>query len=480
MVPALLLLAALPLLAPPVQERDLEVTARLSPTGGLRLEVDLRGEPYTGTAFLLGSLHPDLEGITEVGEIGPLLPSFSPESLHVVDGEVRLQVPPPILGRRMHLFLLGPGPSMSRILHLGGFGARQGRYDPRRIAVFANAARQQSLTVADEYMRRREIPDENLFVVELNDHTPNQAFLSVTEFDARLQPLLDRLPEHLDLIAITWTWPYRVVDLDDTRRQMSMTSAFLFGTKPDHLVPLPQGHECVTPASLPPSPLFHDDRRAYGAHGLPRPTMMLAGRTTAEALALVERGVAADGSAPMFRGYLVRADPIRSIPREEDMQRAEELWNPEPDVALDPFVIGGTPHPVGQDLMLYQTGDFVVEDVHANGFLPGAAADHLTSFGGALSPVPGQMSVFAWLEAGATGSYGTIREPCNFDLKFPRTTVFLERYLAGETLGEAYVKSVAFPQEGLFVGDPAACPYCPRSEGLDLATRDGLGAPSLR
>ena len=57
-------------------------------------------------------------------------------------------------------------------------------------------------------------------------------------------------------------------------------------------------------------------------------------------------------------------------------------------------------------------------------------ADHLTSAGGKL--VNGkQMSALRWLEAGATGSFGTVVEPCNFPHKFPNPVVAMEHYLNG-------------------------------------------------
>ena len=64
------------------------------------------------------------------------------------------------------------------------------------------------------------------------------------------------------------------------------------------------------------------------------------------------------------------------------------------------------------------------------------------------------------LSAGATGSYGTVREPCNLLQKFPDVVRVLRHYVHGETLIEAYWKSVAWPGEGLFVGEPLACPWC--------------------
>jgi uncharacterized protein (TIGR03790 family) len=69
------------------------------------------------------------------------------------------------------------------------------------------------------------------------------------------------------------------------------------------------------------------------------------------------------------------------------------------------------------------------------------------------------MSVLRWIEAGATGSYGTVVEPCNFTAKFPNVGLLMRRYLAGETLIEAYWKSVAMPGQGVFIGEPLAAPY---------------------
>ena len=90
---------------------------------------------------------------------------------------------------------------------------------------------------------------------------------------------------------------------------------------------------------------------------------------------------------------------------------------------------------------------------------PGAVADHLTSYGGVLPSGNGQMPATEWLKAGATASYGTVEEPCAYTRKFPEVSVLLEHYLRGATVIEAYWKSVAWPGQGLFVGDPLARPW---------------------
>ena len=105
--------------------------------------------------------------------------------------------------------------------------------------------------------------------------------------------------------------------------------------------------------------------------------------------------------------------------------------------------------------LFYFTGRQRVADVDTLRFRAGAIADHLTSSGGELIESP-QMSSLAWLDAGATASFGTVVEPCAFPQKFPQPAIVMRRYLGGETLIEAYWKSVASPSQGVFIGEPLA------------------------
>ena len=47
----------------------------------------------------------------------------------------------------------------------------------------------------------------------------------------------------------------------------------------------------------------------------------------------------------------------------------------------------------------------------------------------------------------------------NFPAKFPQPSVVIAHYTRGERLIEAYWKSVAWPGQGLFVGEPLAAPF---------------------
>lgn len=186
-----------------------------------------------------------------------------------------------------------------------------------------------------------------------------------------------------------------------------------------------------------------------------RPAMSIAALNFAEAKALIDRGVQSDGTRPHGTAYLVESG--------DEARNVRALWY-ERLRAAQPSGIGVEIVHARDirdrgDILFYFIGATTVPELTTNRFLPGAMADHLTSFGGMLTADSGQMSSLRWLEAGATGSYGTVVEPCNFTGKFPNVVVAAGHYLAGETLIESYWKSVAMPGQGLFIGEPLAAPF---------------------
>ncbi|MFN4264396.1 MAG: TIGR03790 family protein, partial [Aquabacterium sp.] len=110
-------------------------------------------------------------------------------------------------------------------------------------------------------------------------------------------------------------------------------------------------------------------------------------------------------------------------------------------------------------VLMYLTGKDRVDGLNSVQFVPGALADHLTSYGGMLEGNHGQMTALSWIEAGATATYGTASEPCSHLQKFPHPQALLLFYLGGATAIEAYWKSVSWPQQGVFVGEPLAAPF---------------------
>lgn len=229
---------------------------------------------------------------------------------------------------------------------------------------------------------------------------------------------------------------------------MSVTSAFAFGFDERYCA-----KGCEPTAA---SPYFDSPSRApYTEHGL-RPAMLIAAPDLAAARALIARGVAADHTRPTGTAYLVVTDDRQRNQRTRRFGLARGLFDARHRVRIltAPGIVGRS------DVTFYFTGTRRVPYLDTLAFRPGALADHLTSSGGVLDGTR-QMSVLEWIAAGATGSYGTVVEPCNYPQKFPDPVVAMRHYLAGETLIEAYWKSVAWPGQGVFVGEPLARPYAP-------------------
>ncbi len=302
------------------------------------------------------------------------------------------------------------------------------------LGLIVNRRDRLSIQIAEYYQLRRNIPPENVIWVEFD---PGQTVMSPDAFAALYETVRSQTPSQVQAYALTWAAPYRV-------GCMSITAAFTFGFDESFCA------EGCSPTAV--SPYFNRDRLPHDL-GL-RPTMALATTTLDEARALIERGIAADGSAPQGTAYLMETgDGARNV-RSPDYPVIQSQLGPwfEIQVVKDDQLIGR------DDVMFYFTGLTQVQAIATNQYLPGAVADHLTSFGGQLTD-SGQMSSLRWLEVGATGSYGTVVEPCNFPQKFPHPGVLMAHYLNGDTLIEAYWKSVLMPGQGIFIGEPLARPF---------------------
>jgi len=75
-----------------------------------------------------------------------------------------------------------------------------------------------------------------------------------------------------------------------------------------------------------------------------------------------------------------------------------------------------------------------------------------------------------WLAAGATASDGTVGEPGGYTTKFPGHADLLHHCFRGETIIEAYWKSVAMAGEGWFIGETRASPWDEDEVDRDVAT----------
>lgn len=307
---------------------------------------------------------------------------------------------------------------------------------PAQLGIVVNDAEPNSVEIGEYYRRARNIPAAN--VVHVNIPGKPQR-LSAADF-ARLRQQIDsRLGPAIDAVLMVWTAPF-AVDCN------GITAAYTLGH---------DAKQCAsTCAAGRPSAYFNAlSAQPFKDFGM-RLSMLMPTGSVEEAKALIDRGVAAGFRiAPATAYYLATSEQARNarvnlFPRPATLaSRKLTVKNLRAD-ALDG----------AQDIIIYQTGMARVDKLDTLGFLPGALADHLTSYGGELTG-SGQMSSLRWLQAGATASYGTVSEPCNHWQKFPHPSVLLKHYIGGATAIEAYWRSVAWPAQGVFIGEPLAAPY---------------------
>jgi uncharacterized protein (TIGR03790 family) len=306
---------------------------------------------------------------------------------------------------------------------------------PNELGVIYNRNDAASTRIARYYALRRSIPERNVVGLAV----PNRDSISRGELTALRAAMLETLPSDVQSLLLVWTRPYAV-------ECMSVTTAFAAGYRPDFCEP-----GCARTTSSP----------LYDSFGwLPAdtigwlPAMLLPSADETLAKAVIDRGVRADGTAPGGTVYLVRTQDAARNVRSAGFGEAEATLSGHVHVV-------DISTPVRQpltDILAYFTGAVWVEELPKLSFRPGAVADHLTSSGGRLDGT-GQMPALNWLRQGATASYGTVSEPCAYPGKFPDPQVLLDHYLRGDTLLEAYWKSVAMPGQGLFIGEPLARPY---------------------
>lgn len=307
---------------------------------------------------------------------------------------------------------------------------------PQHLALIVNDSDPLSRQIAEYYSARRLIPIRNIIHVQF---PAGASVMRPQDFEPLRAQIWQQTPKTVQAYVLTWTAPYRV-------GCMSITTALAAGFRKEFCA------SACKPTQT--SPYFDSaSHRPYDDFGW-RPSMMLAGTTLADVKALIDRGVAADGTHPPGTGYLLVSPDHARNTRARFYQGI--LLMQSDRFKLQMLQQGSLQH--HNDIMFYFTGLASVPDIETNTYLPGAIADHLTSAGGQLTD-SSQMSSLRWLEAGATGSYGSVTEPCNFVEKFPRPNLVIDRYLNGETLLEAYWKSVQWPGQGVFIGEPLAAPF---------------------
>ena len=337
------------------------------------------------------------------------------------------------------------------------------------VIVVVNQNSTNSVQLGNDYCEQRGVPPQNVF--RLTGWTNGVVVWSLDDFRTLLRdPLLAMLAgrgltHQAEYVLLSMDIPHTVADGNSYN---STTSALFYGFKTNTAAPLPP--ECLPPScSLPDA-----SSNSYAFSEMPFPearpntadtnsflATMLTDSNLAGADLILARGVASDSTFPTQAVYLAKTDFPAYTVRFVEFDNAILASRVRGDYSL---VWTNATYPYFSDLLGLLTGAPNIP-LPANGFVPGAMADCLTSYGGVIfADSNGQMTLLALLEAGATGSYGTITEPCNYLQKFPNPLDYFYQN-RGFCLAEAYYQSLQNPYQGLLVGEPLSSPFARRGTG---------------
>ena len=335
------------------------------------------------------------------------------------------------------------------------------------VAVVVNQASTNSVQLGNYYVEKRGVPPQNLIRINWSG---SRTEWTNTEFSSfLLTPLRTafnnrQLTNQVDYLVLSMDIPYRVVKNGSVN---STTSALFYGFKEDDGAPGPGvPASCSLPSTSASALAGSELPFRQVSPGSISPTNLLVTMITASNLALakltVDRGVAADGSFPGQTVYLGKGpDYARNIRYQIHdnavfENRVRGLLSIERTEATGPYGFGSI---FGFESGAYNYGIAQVS------FAPGAMADNLTSYGGLLFQDNGaQLNILGLTAAGATGSYGTVVEPCAYFEKFPSPMAYFYQ-ARGFNLAECYYSSLTNPYQGIVVGEPLAAPFALAGQG---------------
>ena len=336
--------------------------------------------------------------------------------------------------------------------HAGGSGLN--------VIVVANQNSSHSLQLANDYCERRGVPPQNLW--RMTGWTGGSINWQESDFENYLlTPLLTvisnrALTHQAMIVLLSMDIPYRVFNGDSDN---STTSALFYGFKTN----------TTPPAGLPDTCSLPDDStNSYAFSELPFPlaapqtastnaflAMMLTDTNLAQAETTLLRGAASDSSFPSETVYLEKTTDIDRNVRFVLFDNAIQESRARGDNAV---IRTNSDSTALIDALGLDTGLITFSLPGDGAFVPGAIADSLTSYAGDILENAGQTPLLAFLEAGASGSYGTVIEPCNYTYKFPDPMVYFFQN-RGFCLAEAYYQSLSNPYQGLMAGEPLSAPF---------------------
>jgi uncharacterized protein (TIGR03790 family) len=343
------------------------------------------------------------------------------------------------------------------------------------VVVVVNQNSTNSIQLGNYYCEKRQIPPQN--VLRTTWTGGNIEWNTVNFSNAIVNPLLAmlsarQLTNQIEYVVLSMDFPYRLTQVEAIGTNVffddpnSTTAALHYGFKAD----------TNTPCTMAPA----STSMYAGSEGIFRSTppisntnfsflvTMITSSNLAQAKMVVDQGVNSDSTFPTQTVYLGKStDPLRNV-RFVHFDNTVFDFRVRGNAAIQRTNVN-VPSGLGY-MRGYQNGE-AVTSVPPNSFAPGSIGDELTSYGGLLFENGGQTPLLAYLNAGATASYGTVTEPCNYFEKFPSPQAFFYQ-LRGFNVSEAYYQSVTNPYQGVVVGEPLSAPFARPASGTWVSPPD--------
>ncbi len=373
----------------------------------------------------------------------------------------------------------------------------RGGGSPEHTLLLADPTRPDAMYVANYYRAARDVPDEN--VLYIDPGAANYPTFVDQNLDMLFGTLAQRgLSDHIDVLLLMPSdsfyipAPGLVSDNCSPVTRFSISSAYITAFIADQVLG-GVSVELINRYYRGGAAVYYFSSNIRYAGGFPatppngKQYFLAAligytgerGNTVDEILANIDRSVAVDGTRPAGTFYFMETnDSARSDPRDGAFDNAVSLIQAEGWGAEHLFAV----LPAGRhDCLGIMTGAAnPAIDTTDMTILPGAFCDHLTSFA-ATFDTSSQTKLSRWIANGASGSHGTVQEPCNYPGKFPHPRVHVY-YVRGLSLGESVFRSLRYvPFQGLIYGDPLTRPfaYLPSVDVPDAPTQPVSGTVTL-
>ena len=236
-----------------------------------------------------------------------------------------------------------------------------GRITHKELGLVINTTDRYSVEVGEFYIKARGLNSAQVLRLQL----PVRPVLTPEEFKAFALQVDAFFGARVQALALAWTYPYAV-------GCNSITGALALGFDPALC-----SNSCAPSAR---SPYFNNASTQPHAQLKMRPSMLLAARDVAMAMAMIERGVASDGSLGLRGGLPAHAYFVATGDRARDAR--QPLFPPAGPlqrVGIEVHVETAPAIENASRVLIYETGAVSVPKLDTIRWVPGALADHLTS-----------------------------------------------------------------------------------------------------